>query len=394
MRLFYLLILFFPAFAYGASSASVTGCSTNGSGSYFDLGATGQFGSISACLSSITWPYGATFSGSSGGETGSATLTSSTGSTLNLTYIAFGLSCSGPQTLNSATASCACPVGQYFDGSACVSDPCAGQPPLLDIQVPYPGAYAYQTDCGPMVNSNPDAIYCDIAHTTCLITYVPPSDVEQYPPGGGSVGGIDVSNPYDPNAGVGGGGGTTPPPDPPPPDSGGGGTGGGGTGGGGTGGGGTGGGAAPPTTSNPPTDGSSFCASYPTDPLCTGSAGGVDCGIDPTNPACSSTADIETYCLEHPTNSACATLNTDVTAGTLREDTIDFATFQYDTFTFSGGAGCPAPKVASTSFGSITIFDWSVMCDFAIGVKAVFLALAFFIAAQIMVGQRAIGGSD
>lgn len=74
-------------------------------------------------------------------------------------------------------------------------------------------------------------------------------------------------------------------------------------------------------------------------------------------------------------------------ADAIEERNLDFSTFAFNTYTFTGTAACPAPRTLSLTRGLVP-FSYQPFCDFLNVFKFAALALAMFVAALIMLGQR------
>lgn len=66
---------------------------------------------------------------------------------------------------------------------------------------------------------------------------------------------------------------------------------------------------------------------------------------------------------------------------------LNFSTFAFNTYTFSGTASCPAPRAVTIS-GTPMAFSYQPFCDFLNVFKFAALAVSMFVAAMIMIGQR------
>lgn len=286
------------------------------------------------------------------------------------------LPCPAHLTLNS-NLFCSCPTGQYDTGTACVVDPCAGQPDVIaTFPMPDPNTFTSPNllpqACGNLNHNQPNDCAVNGAtiatSTTCTARYSAPSAMEQTPPG------TPQTNPP-PNS--------TPNmnPDGTPISTGGG-------GGGGT--------------------GTVDCTLNPTDPSCptggTGGGGGgggtttVDCTLTPTDPACTTTTPPPTtnagVCQMYPNSAMCADFGSGVGTEVLTEKTIDVSGTAFTAFSFAGAEACPAPKYATLSIGAVKVFDYSGICSFVLTLRPIVLALAAFIAAMVFMGYRNVGGES
>lgn len=94
------------------------------------------------------------------------------------------------------------------------------------------------------------------------------------------------------------------------------------------------------------------------------------------------------FCISNPNSSACATLGTAPPTGALPTGTVDVSGTNFGSMVFTGGAGtCPAPKLYSIH-GVSHSYSYQPFCDFLAIFKMIALAVATFVAALIMMGQK------
>jgi hypothetical protein len=90
-------------------------------------------------------------------------------------------------------------------------------------------------------------------------------------------------------------------------------------------------------------------------------------------------------CIANPDRMGCITEGAMPQPEVIKEKTLDFASFAFNTFTFSGTGACPADRTISKA--GVT-FHYAPVCNFMSFFHYGALAFAFFIGGMIMVGQR------
>ncbi len=98
-----------------------------------------------------------------------------------------------------------------------------------------------------------------------------------------------------------------------------------------------------------------------------------------------------TLCETNPNASACADLGTAPAAEVIPTSTIDISQqLNFSAFNFAGSSLCPAPKSyhLASGGGSDHVFTWQPACTFMDAFRPVALAIAYFIAGLIVLGQR------
>lgn len=93
-------------------------------------------------------------------------------------------------------------------------------------------------------------------------------------------------------------------------------------------------------------------------------------------------------CTKHPSSSACADLGTAPATPALPSNTIDVSGTSFSSYVFAGGNSCPADVVKTLGNGAVIRISYASFCSFLSVFSAVAIAVAFYVAALIMFGQR------
>lgn len=97
-------------------------------------------------------------------------------------------------------------------------------------------------------------------------------------------------------------------------------------------------------------------------------------------------------CSTDPNHLGCIDLGNNPTPETIKQVPIDLSTTSFNTFSFSGPSSCPAPASISI-LGQPISFSYTPICNAMSYFKPIALAVAFFVAGLIVIGQRQSGAS-
>ncbi len=92
-------------------------------------------------------------------------------------------------------------------------------------------------------------------------------------------------------------------------------------------------------------------------------------------------------CTTDPNHLGCVDLGTAPTPEAIKQVPIDLSSTNFNTFSFSGSAACPAPQSVSILGQSISV-SFTPICSAMSMFKPIALAVAFFVAGLIIIGQR------